>query len=48
MAPPVAGGPTLYHVDPLGDVLDLCRVRGALLCNVHAAAPWGLHVSRDR
>ena len=31
-------------MDPLGDVLDLSRVRGALLCNVHAAAPWGLDV----
>jgi AraC-like DNA-binding protein len=31
-------------VDPLGDVLDLSRVRGALLCHVHAAAPWGLDV----
>src|SRR5215469_5520954 len=44
MASPIAGGITLYRVDPLGDVLDLSRVRGALLCNVHAAAPWGLHV----
>jgi AraC-like DNA-binding protein len=40
----VAGGTTLYRVDPLGDVLDLSRVRGALLCNVRAAAPWGLDV----
>jgi AraC-like DNA-binding protein len=29
-------------VDPLGDVLDLSRVRGALLASVHAGAPWGL------
>jgi AraC-like DNA-binding protein len=34
----------VYGVDPLGDVLDLGRVRGALLCNVHATAPWGLDV----
>jgi AraC-like DNA-binding protein len=40
----VAGGTTLYRVDPLGDVLDLSRVRAALLCNVHATAPWGLDV----
>jgi AraC-like DNA-binding protein len=39
-----AGGTNLYYVDPLGDVLDLSRVRGALLCNVHASAPWGLEV----
>lgn len=31
-------------MDPLVDVLDLSRVRGALLCNVHATAPWGLDV----
>jgi AraC-like DNA-binding protein len=41
---PVTGGTTVYLVDPLGDVLDLSRVRAALLCNVHAAAPWGLDV----
>ena len=29
-------------VDPLADVMDLSRVRGALLGNVRAAAPWGL------
>src|SRR5438105_2001984 len=37
-------GLTLYRVDPLGDVIDLSRAHGALLCNVHAAAPWGLDV----
>jgi AraC-like DNA-binding protein len=31
-------------VDALGDVLNLSRVRGALLCNVRAAAPWGLEI----
>jgi AraC-like DNA-binding protein len=29
-------------VDPLADVLELSRVRGALLANVRAGAPWGL------
>ncbi|HEX5617664.1 MAG TPA: AraC family transcriptional regulator [Solirubrobacteraceae bacterium] len=29
-------------MDPLADVLDLSRVRGALLGNVRAGAPWGL------
>jgi AraC-like DNA-binding protein len=29
-------------MDPLADVLDLGRVRGALLGNVQAGAPWGL------
>jgi AraC-like DNA-binding protein len=29
-------------MDPLADVLDLSRVRGALLANVRAHAPWGL------
>jgi AraC-like DNA-binding protein len=29
-------------MDPLADVLDLARVRGALLANVRAGAPWGL------
>jgi AraC-like DNA-binding protein len=31
-------------VDPLADVLDLGRVRGALLASVRAAAPWGLEL----
>jgi AraC-like DNA-binding protein len=31
-------------VDPLADVLELSRVRGALLANVRAAAPWGLEL----
>jgi AraC-like DNA-binding protein len=29
-------------VDPLADLLDLSRVRGALVANVRARAPWGL------
>lgn len=29
-------------VDPLADLLDLSRVRGALVANVKAHAPWGL------
>lgn len=29
-------------MDPLADVLDLSRVRGALVANVLARAPWGL------
>ena len=29
-------------MDPLADVLDLARVRGALMANVRAHAPWGL------
>lgn len=39
-----AASATVYLVDPLGDILDLSRVRTALLCNVRAAAPWGLDV----
>ena len=33
---------TVADVDPLADVLDLSRVRGALHGNVRACAPWGL------
>jgi AraC-like DNA-binding protein len=29
-------------VDPLADMLDLTRVRGALMATVRAGAPWGL------
>src|SRR6266699_1215342 len=29
-------------MDPLSDVLDLSRVRGALMVSVRADAPWGL------
>jgi AraC-like DNA-binding protein len=31
-------------MDPLGDMLELSRIRTALLCNVRAGAPWGLEV----
>jgi AraC-like DNA-binding protein len=34
-------------VDPLADVLDLGRVRGALLANVRARAPWGLDLPEN-
>jgi AraC-like DNA-binding protein len=32
------------RLDPLADVLDLSRVRGALLGSVSASAPWGLEL----
>jgi AraC-like DNA-binding protein len=35
-------------VDPLADVLDLSRVRGALLGSVRAEAPWGLALPSSR
>ena len=35
-------------MDPLADVLDLSRVRGALLANVRARAPWGLDLPENR
>jgi AraC-like DNA-binding protein len=31
-------------MDPLGDVLDLGRVRGVLMASVHGAAPWGIEL----
>jgi AraC-like DNA-binding protein len=34
-------------VDPLADVLDLSRVRGALMAHVRAGAPWGLELPRS-
>jgi AraC-like DNA-binding protein len=34
-------------MDPLADVLDLSRVRGAMLGNVFAAAPWGLDLPQS-
>ena len=37
---------TVLAVDPLADVLDLGRVRGALLASVRAGAPWGLDLPR--
>src|SRR5262245_31833765 len=38
---------TVADVDPLADVLDLSRVRGALLGNVRASAPWGLDLPQS-
>jgi AraC-like DNA-binding protein len=37
----------LWHMDPLADVLDLSRVRGALMANVRARAPWGLELPQS-
>jgi AraC-like DNA-binding protein len=34
-------------MDPLADVLDLSRVRGALMANVRAHAPWGLEMPQS-
>jgi len=34
-------------VDPLADVLDVSRVRGAMLANVRAHAPWGLDLPQS-
>jgi AraC-like DNA-binding protein len=34
-------------MDPLADVLDLSRVRGALVANVRARAPWGLELPQS-
>lgn len=34
-------------MDPLADVLDLARVRGTLLANVRAQAPWGLDIPQS-
>ncbi|MBV8711484.1 MAG: AraC family transcriptional regulator [Solirubrobacterales bacterium] len=34
-------------MDPLADVLDLSRVRGALMANVRAHAPWGLELPQN-
>lgn len=33
--------------DPLADVLDLSRVRGALTGNIRAQAPWGLDIPQS-
>lgn len=35
------------RMDPLADVLDLSRVRGALMANVRAHAPWGLELPQN-
>jgi AraC-like DNA-binding protein len=34
-------------MDPLADVLDLSRVRGVLVANVRARAPWGLELPQN-
>ena len=34
-------------MDPLADVLDLSRVRGALMANVRAHVPWGLELPQS-
>lgn len=34
-------------MDPLADVLDLSRVRGVLVANVRAHAPWGLELPQS-
>ena len=34
-------------MDPLADVLDLSRVRGALVASVRAGAPWGLELPQS-
>jgi AraC-like DNA-binding protein len=34
-------------MDPLADVLELSRVRGALMASVRARAPWGLELPRS-
>jgi AraC-like DNA-binding protein len=34
-------------VDPLADLLDLSRVRGALMANVRAHAPWGIALPQN-
>jgi AraC-like DNA-binding protein len=39
-------GVTLPQVDPIADVLDLSRVRGAWLTTVYASVPWGLDFPR--
>ena len=34
-------------MDPLAEVLDLSRVRGALVASVRAQAPWGLELPQS-
>jgi AraC-like DNA-binding protein len=34
-------------MDPLADVLDLSRVRGALMANVRAHVPWGIELPQS-
>jgi AraC-like DNA-binding protein len=38
---------TVNLMDPLADVMDVSRVRGALLASVHARAPWGLDLPQS-
>ena len=38
---------TFSLMDPLADVLDLGRVRGALVASVRAHAPWGLELPQS-
>ena len=35
------------RMDPLADVMDVSRVRGAMLANVRACAPWGLDLPQS-
>jgi AraC-like DNA-binding protein len=35
----------MEHRDPLADVLELLRVRGAVMAHVRARAPWGLRLA---
>ena len=37
----------LSAMDPLADVLDLSRVRGALMANVRARAAWGIQLPQN-
>jgi AraC-like DNA-binding protein len=34
-------------MDPLADVLDLSRIRGALMAHVRAGTPWGIELPRS-
>jgi hypothetical protein len=43
MKRPVSSAPR----DPLADVLDLSRVRGVLMANVRAHAPWGIELPQN-
>ena len=36
----------MEQADPLANVLDALRVRGAVLANVRARAPWGFHLGQ--
>src|ERR671939_1203430 len=45
--PPTPASVQSGSVDPLTDVLDLSRVRGALMAHVRAGAPWGLELPQS-